>query len=378
MITVITGTPGAGKTLYAIQKLLLPLVGTDVVQVVDGITTIHPRTIYTNIKGLTIDHELIDGGDENGLRDWHLWAKPGAVIVFDEVQKIWAPRSNGSQVPDDIQALETHRHMGVDFILITQNVMLVDRNIHALGGRHLHVRRIANMPFATVYEWDHISRQLLFAKAITKSPFRHDKRVYKLYHSADLHTKQPRKLPGVLWFFVLAAALLIWKAPVVYDGLTGKPATSSSTSSKPVAAAAPGAAGQAPAGGSPAVPGQAAHRIDDATDWTPRVSARPESAPAYDELRKVTAMPVVSAGFIKGKIVRCYTQQGTDAGLTEMQCREWLTNTPFNPYAVPKLEVQPSPAPDHSRPSEALSAPTLVVLDGPGYRDPAGVRNSAR
>lgn len=27
MITVITGTPGAGKTLYTIEKLLLPLVG---------------------------------------------------------------------------------------------------------------------------------------------------------------------------------------------------------------------------------------------------------------------------------------------------------------------------------------------------------------
>ena len=26
MITIITGTPGAGKTLYTIEKLLLPLV----------------------------------------------------------------------------------------------------------------------------------------------------------------------------------------------------------------------------------------------------------------------------------------------------------------------------------------------------------------
>lgn len=377
MITVITGTPGAGKTLYAIQKLLLPLVGTNVAQTVDGITTIHPRTIYTNIKGLTIDHELIDGGDENGLRDWHLWAKPGAVIVFDEVQKIWAPRANGSQVPDDIQALETHRHMGVDFILITQNVMLVDRNIHALGGRHLHVRRIANMPFATVYEWDHISRQLLFAKSITKSPFRHDKSVYKLYHSADLHTKQPRKLPGVLWFFVLAAVLLIWKGPVVYDGLTGHTKVATSSNSTP-AAASSGSVGQPGVGGSAVAPGAMVKRIDDAIDWTPRVSAKPESAPAYDELRKVTVMPVVAAGYIKGKEVRCYTQQGTNAGLTEQQCREWLTNPPFNPYAVAKLEGQPSPAPERQKPSEALSGPTLVAIDGPGWRDPVGSRSSAR
>lgn len=36
-----------------------------------------------------LDHELIDGSDTGGLRNWHEWAKPGSVIVFDEVQKIW-------------------------------------------------------------------------------------------------------------------------------------------------------------------------------------------------------------------------------------------------------------------------------------------------
>ena len=165
MITVITGTPGAGKTLYTIEKLLLPLVGSTISQQSeDGVVTTHPRTIYTNINGLLLDHELIDGGDKQGLRDWHKWAKPGSVIVFDEVQRHWKPRANGSAVPADIEALETHRHMGVDFIIITQNVMLVDKNIHALGGRHLHVRRIANMPMAIVYEWDHVSRGLLYAK----------------------------------------------------------------------------------------------------------------------------------------------------------------------------------------------------------------------
>jgi len=373
MITVITGTPGAGKTLYAIQKLLLPLVGTDVVQEVDGVVTIHPRTIYTNIKGLTIDHEFIDGGDVNGLRDWHLWAKPGAVIVFDEVQKIWSPRANGSAVPDDIQALETHRHMGVDFILITQNVMLVDRNIHALGGRHLHVRRVANMPFATVYEWDHVSRQLLFAKSITKSFFKHDKKVYKLYHSADLHTKQPRKMPGVLWFLLIAVVVLAWKGPDAFRGLTGKPistpasaASSSSTSSPAAAAAASGAVAAGPVA------------IDDRTAWLPRISSRPESAPAFDQLRQVRAMPVVAGAMCNAKGCRCVTQQGTNAGLSDDECRAWLANPPFDPYTAPKADQPPTPQPDREKPLEALPAPTLVVIDAPGYRDPVGSRSSHR
>ncbi|REM12184.1 hypothetical protein DSI34_10975, partial [Mycobacterium tuberculosis] len=138
MITLITGTPGAGKTLYTISKLLLSLVGTTVKQEVDGETREYPRTIYTNIRGLMIDHEFIDGSNAGGLRNWHEWAKPGSIIVFDEIQKVWTPRANGSAVPPDIQALETHRHMGVDFILITQGLMLTERNLAMLCNRHLH------------------------------------------------------------------------------------------------------------------------------------------------------------------------------------------------------------------------------------------------
>lgn len=226
VITVITGTPGAGKTLYAISKLLLPLVGTTVRQEVDGEVVEYPRTIYTNIRGLMLDHELIDGSGEGGLRNWHEWAKPGAIIVFDEVQKVWEPRPNGAKVPPDIQALETHRHMGVDFVLITQGLPLTDRNLSMLAGRHLHVRRIAAMGVAIVYEWDHASRTLMYSKAVAKHPWRYDRKVFKLYKSADLHTKQKRSVP-TLMYFVLAGlvglAVLVPTFKKRMDDRFGKP-----------------------------------------------------------------------------------------------------------------------------------------------------------
>lgn len=252
MITVITGTPGAGKTLYAISKLLLPLIGTHVpVTDEDGVVTLHPRVIYTNIRGLLIEHELIDAGDNQGLRDWHEWAKPGAVIVFDEFQKAWPPRPNGSKVPDDIQALDTHRHMGVDFILITQNVINTDRHVHGLVGRHLHVRRMANTHLCIVYEWDHCSRQLLYAKSLTKQPWRYSKKVFKLYRSADAHTKQPRKVPGLVWFILAGVIGLAYLGPSTYNRLqeriaggTAKPAPAVQSAAL-ASAIAPGAAASA-------------------------------------------------------------------------------------------------------------------------------------
>lgn len=204
MLTVITGTPGAGKTLYSIEKLILPFIGKSITKKNDdGTETEYPRKIFTNINGLQVDHELINDSDKGGLKNWHEWAQPGSIIVYDEFQKVMPPRANGSAVPPFIQHLDTHRHMGVDFVLITQNVINVDRHVHGLTGRHVHIRRMGYMPFCIVYEWDHCSRQLLFSKAISQGTWRYDKKIFKLYHSADLHTKTPRRIPVLVWFILM-------------------------------------------------------------------------------------------------------------------------------------------------------------------------------
>lgn len=206
MITLITGNPGAGKTLYCVANLLRDLCGS-VVHSTDsqGRPVETPRIVYSNIPGLLLDHELIDGSDTGGLGNWHEWAKPGAVICYDEVQREWKPRANGSKVPKCIEALETHRHMGVDFILLTQHPGLLDQNIRALVGRHLHVRRFGGIGAAIVYEWDHCSRSLLYSKSLGKKTFRYSKDVFKLYKSAELHTKPKTTIPTLA--FVVVGAL---------------------------------------------------------------------------------------------------------------------------------------------------------------------------
>lgn len=274
MITIITGTPGAGKTLYTVEKLLLPLIGTEVAGV--------PRRIFTNIKGLDAEHELIgSGAAENqpvgavwavdkadglwkfhgvpgGLRDWHLWAKPGDVIIYDEVQEVWLPRANGSPVPPDIGKLETHRHMGVDFVLITQGINLTERNLSMLCGRHLHVRRVGNLPFAIVYEWDSASRSLLYSKAMAKEKWRYNRATYKRYKSAQLHTKAPRRIPSVVWMLLLGVAFTAFGGPQVYDRMAvrfgWKKAEAVHVAAVSEGAAKPKEAPQAASGGVPAAP----------------------------------------------------------------------------------------------------------------------------
>lgn len=378
MITVITGTPGAGKTLYTIEKLLLPQVGKTIKgRDEHGNEVQHERKVYTNINGLQIEHELIDGGDTEGLRDWQKWAKPGSLIVFDEVQKVWPPRPNGSKIPEDVQALDTHRHLGVDFILITQNVLNVDRHIHALGGRHLHVRRVANMPLATVYEWDHISRGLLYSKAISKAPWKYSKKVFKLYKSSELHTKQPRRIPGLVWFILFGLAAMAVLTPQVFERiggrLSGKPVVSNE---KP--AAVSGAPGAAP---SPAQPAQAVVPafVDERIDFMPRLSDRPWTAPAYDQLRVVVRMPSVDGAMCSAKHGCVCFNEGERLDMSSDACRDWLDGSKFNPYKIPVKS--PVAAPVAAAEPEPVGQPPALPYEAPKtqkHADMGSVTKAAR
>jgi zona occludens toxin len=355
MITIITGTPGAGKTLYTIEKLLQPLVGTSI-EYTDaaGEKVTAPRTIYTNINGLLLDHEKIDGGDNQGLRDWHQWAKPGSVIVFDEVQRHWVPRANGSKVPDDIQALETHRHMGVDFILITQNVLLVDRNIHALAGRHLHIRRVANMPMAIVYEWDHVSRGLLYAKSLTKSPWRYSKKVFDLYKSAEVHTKQPRKIPGLVWFIIAGILGLSILAPTTYARLSQR-----INGTPPQAQAQP----KTPASGIGARPASASVASDDAQVQSEAMPEQPQ--------------PVFSGCAAIVNRCDCYDTAGTRVEMDMNYCVA-LTAKNMTVLGGGTLREHQTPLPRHESRQLVLTPPsrdyTLTDLRASLRPDPAYFR----
>ena len=113
-LTLVTGVPGSGKTLYTVAVLLTELLKSTVE--VNGEAV--PRKIFTNIKNLVLDHTLIDA---TNLNNWHEWVKAGDVVCFDEVQEVWRPRSMGTKVPLCIEKLETHRHLGIDMILLTQH-----------------------------------------------------------------------------------------------------------------------------------------------------------------------------------------------------------------------------------------------------------------
>lgn len=259
MIYLITGIPGSGKTLYAVSTLIKSLMA-DKMDGPDG-KPIQRRLVVDGIPKLALPHELMakttvdektitveDGG--SGVGNWWEWCKPGDVIVIDEVQRIWRPRAMGSKPPRMVTELETHRHKGVDLVLITQSPMLIDQNVRRLVGRHQHVRRLFGMARAMIYDWDGCQADVHRVATASKTMWAYPKDAYKLYASSELHTKQKQKFPvwAALPVLALVAGLVI--APkafgVLSGSMTGKGISSKTADASVPAASAPSVAASAP------------------------------------------------------------------------------------------------------------------------------------
>lgn len=174
--------------------------------------------------------------------DWRMFDLPtlwyelerGAVIVIDECQQWFPPRSPGSKVPRHCSEFETHRHKGYDVHLITQDAKLLDNHIRRLTGRHIHFfnpftsNRVTRFQADKVFDpEDYHARQKTQSKIIKR-----DSKFYGLYWSADQHThkfKIPLKALAIIPVLIILP-ILIW---VITSGAlidTPEPKTLPSTS----------------------------------------------------------------------------------------------------------------------------------------------------
>lgn len=325
MITLFTGSPGAGKTASMVE-FLSKLEG-DRPLFVDG------------LEGLKLPHSVVDA------TQWHTELPDGAILVIDEVQRVWRPRPAGSKVPESVSQLETHRHRGIDVFVTTQSPKLMDSNVRALVGRHVHIRDTGVLG-RWWYEWPEVSDQMQWKTCINKRKIKLSKKAFDLYTSASIHTKPVRGVPRVLYLVIAAIIATIVLIYFGYKSIFGKTNPTPEVSiSKP---AAPGESAQ----DYPVIT-----QAYDLLQFVPRVNNRPESASAYDHLRVVVAMPMVVGGACVGDSCKCVTQQGTDSGLSSGECLAWIKNPPFNPYRLPER------APDRDRPrnNDAPPQPVLVA-----------------
>lgn len=274
-IVLITGAPGAGKTLLTLWD-------------VEHRRQKEDRTVYySGIANLNLPWVEFEAEKWNDLPD-------GAIIVIDECQRVLRPRFMGAKVPDYVEQFETHRHKGYDIYLITQHPMLIDNHVRRLAETHKHIMRKFGSKWATVHEWKGVKDNCdKTRKDSIASQWRYPKEVFGWYKSAELHTHTLKIPPKILLALIGLVCLFVFGGYWYY--------TRVHTASKGVGVTAPStivAGSGVQSNAAVVVPvkavvssGQSAQAY--LSPFEPRVVGLPWTAPRYDELTTAKQVPVI-------------------------------------------------------------------------------------
>jgi zona occludens toxin len=278
-IYLTTGTPGAGKTLRTLWKVERERQssGRDV--------------FYNGINDLKIPGWI----QFDDPTKWHELPDK-SIIVIDEAQRAFRPRAAVLKVPEHVEALETHRHRGIDIYVITQHPLLIEQNMRRLTESHEHIMRKFGSKWATVHEWKGVKENCDKSRSDSmRSEWRYPKEVFTWYKSAEAHNHKFR-LPGkvmVLLCLPFIIALAIWYAMQNMGHLD-----SSSVLKQPVSP-------QSTPTVAPLAPTQKTNQrpvYSDTKGWLSqyiqRVDGLPHTAPRYDDLTTPQRVPTIRGCFI--------------------------------------------------------------------------------
>lgn len=360
-ITMITGLPRAGKSLWTIVH-------------VKERAEREKRQVYTcNIPGITID-----GWKEIDHPDKWMDIPDGSILIVDEVQDFWPNTKMPGGPPKPILELSKHGKRGIDIYFITQEPNLIHSTPRDLCAEHYYVVRAWGSHNALVHKFTryelHPEKQ---RKKAEKMPFRYPKEAFGWYKSADVHNIK-RKIPlrivalpiGVVvivvggWFGLqtfLATVSGKSEPGALTNLLSGKP-PAGLPGSATAPAARPQAAAPAPSGGGRAAPLTLAEY---AQARTPRVEGLPHTAPVFDEVTRPVYAPRPAACVSMGKRCECYTQQGTQLRTPRDLCLQIVDRGYFMEWRDETVHASPAPAPASPAPDSAAPAPTVTQASLP-------------
>ena len=373
MITLTTGLPGHGKSLYTIWY-------------VKELAEREQRPVfYSGIKDLALPWIEIDP------EKW-FECPVGAIIVIDECQRIFRPRGSAAKVPDYVSKLETHRHDGHDIFLITQHPGLVDGNVRKLTERHMHVSRRFGMQRASVFEYQSCRDNPLRATADSiRREWKYPKEVFEYYKSSEMHTVK-RRIPiqyAVMFLVpVLVIGLIYYFISSHYeDGkvvinkeqarnlakFSGSPGSANSPGSSVPVVPAPGSSPK-----NESSPHMSVKEFIEVSN--PRIPGLPHTAPKYDEVVRPVRAPYPAMCITFKSKCKCFTENGVYIETGDAVCYQvmekgfyvdWNTN-PSNGREAASVAQRPESV---ALPSEGLNVnnPNSLPVLPSAFRNP-GVR----
>lgn len=352
MITLITGLPAAGKTLFSLWYIK------------QKAEKESREVYYYNIKDLTLPWESFDA------EKWMDLPK-GSIIVIDECQFVFSKKPNGSKLPDFYEKLAVHRHSGFDIFLITQHPSLLDNFVRQLVGQHFHAVRKFGLERNTIYEWSAVNPAPTSSssqKSAVQMKWAYPKEVYTYYKSAEVHTVK-RSIPMKIF---LGIGFIVGVLGAGYWALDRYQHRMDKATPQEVAQAgqpdAPGAS-RSPAGGTDSKRMFPPGSLEDAQYYVamqqPRIAGLPQSAPKYDELTKPSRVPVPAACIQIGSVrdqrairCKCYSQDGTPMNVEFNMCIKIAQEGVF-------LDFNPDPNKQSQGAVAASEAPSASKLNTP-------------
>jgi len=323
-ITLNTGTPGAGKTLYTLwtveNRRKQENEEAQKNWIAAGSPADNPPLIrevyYHNIKIKKLPWYKLEN-----VQDWYK-LPTGSIIVFDECQEAFPPRPTGSKVPEYVSELAKHRHKGYDIYFITQHPSFVDSYVRKLPEFHNHLMRPFGAKRAVVHSFKGVRDAVdKTRKDSIRSAFSYPKEVFHWYTSAETHTHK-FSMPWKLWaliFVPIAIAACAYgayyffekkinPAPLSPAKLTVKDSTGKSA------------------------PAQIQKATFDPANYKPRFADLPHTAPRYDEITTPTVAPQIVGCLILNKNCKCVTQQGTYHLASMDFCQSVIANGIFHDF----------------------------------------------
>lgn len=342
-INLLTGLPGAGKSLRQVEAIL-----------------------HAQEKGLLVYHCNIDGLNVDGVMPWEdprKWQElpAGSILFVDEAQEFFPARRSG-EPPDYIRAMSKIRHEGVRLVLATQQPDYLDSYLRGLVGMHEHLYRIAGKDQSFIFRNHQLMDQVRVSLKRIKSLYDHEKwtlpvDLFKYYTSAQTHTVK-YKMPALMKKVLVAAplALALFGAPIgylIYSAIKAK-----TDAAETAASAGPVPPGEDRQGGKSATQGNASgasRHVETADEFilkqVPRVAHQLWSAPMFDEsMRAPVAKPELycmssgdgemADGKWRGDTCSCLTEQGTRYQLDQQTCFAVVREGGvYNPYRQPQQQT---------------------------------------
>lgn len=375
MNRLLAGLPGAGKSHHSVVLIRDALK--------DG------RCVVTNValdedemNGLGLPGSLICLSDRDVAQCDFLSEYPGGFFVFDEVRK-WIPSGmQQKNLPKNWDhLLSEHRHIEDDqgrsseVVLISQcasqlprcvrtliDNTLIFTKLNKLGMRNAYVCRVYNGPQSLI--------EARKADLINSFRRKYSADIFRLYRS---HSKgqgvhfqedgdkgasnvlQGFQFRAVGFAFVAGSVSLIWFFSNGWGGIA--PMTDDVDGSVSTAVVDPSLvkpkdldskivvvdAAKATTDNAMTAVGGEKDQLLTQDHFVPRIKERPESAPLYDAVRQVQSIPSVK-GCLESKEkvqCKCFTWQGTDAGLSTDECLAYMQSMPFDPWRkVPEVKTE--------------------------------------